>query len=306
MLHYAFYKYLLFAGFNVYLDKSTLISRRQNKEHETFRLDYFPLKEVKFAKEEDVREFIPKVMDIYLESLSKIIKTESALTIIKAILYKIFYKIKLKIRESRCWYEWEKNGKGKEFYRKYITRNTRAYMVGRYQEYYYLQDMRPSIVEDFSFEQRMPESVIKFFYEIIGNDSVSIHVRRGDYSGAEEFDICTINYYRNAVQRISELVENPIYYIFTDDLEYVMSNFYFLEKFSLIDNSALKDSDYFDLFLMVNCKHNIIPNSTFSWWGAWLNKNPNKIIVCPEKWNGFDFILTDDICPPEWKREKNN
>jgi hypothetical protein len=301
MFQYAFYKYLLLAGYNVYLDKNSPQSQNQYQKHETFRLDYFPLKEIKFATEDDVQEFIPIIKDIFLKPFSYIIKTESILTIIKAF----FYKVKIRInKKAKCWIEWDKNGIGKYFYRNNITKNTRIYMVGCYQEYYYLQNIRPFILEDFSFKKEIPKSVTKYFYEITRNNSVSVHVRRGDYSNTDEFDICNINYFRNAIKSISKMLENPVYYIFSDDLEYVKNNFYFLEKYTIIDNTEFINSDYFDLYLMSNCKHNIISNSTFSWWGAYLNKNPNKIIICPEKWNGKDYIFTDDICPPEWKREK--
>jgi len=304
MFHYAFYKYLLLAGFNVYLDKNSPQSRGQYQKHETFRLDYFPLKDIKFATEDDVCEFIPKIKDVYLKPFSRIIKTESVFTIIKVFIYKVRSRIQSKNKKSKYWVEWNKYGKGKEFYRKDITKKTRAYMVGRYQEYYYLQNIRQCIMEDFSFEQNMPESVRKYYFEIIGNNSVSIHARKGDYSGVKEFDVCTIDYFKNAVNSISGLVENPAYYIFSDDLEWVKNNFNFMGKYTMIDNSGFINSDYFDLYLMTNCKHNIISNSTFSWWAAWLNQNPNKIIICPEKWNGLDLVLTDEICPPEWKREK--
>jgi len=300
MFQYAFYKHLLSVGFNAYLDKNSPLCRSSQK-HESFRLDYFPLKEIKFATEKDIHEFLPKINNIYYKPFLEIIKTESVLTIIKIFFMKLKYRIQLK---NRIWVEWNKNGRGKEFYRKDITKNTRAYMVGIYQEYYYLENICSCIRDDFLFDQNMPKSVKKYYLEIIGNNSVSIHVRRGDYSGAKAFDICTINYYRNAINSISKLVENPVYYLFSDDLEWVKTNFVFLREYTLIDNSEYVNSDYYDLYLMTVCKHNIIPNSTFSWWGAWLNQNPNKVVICPEKWSGIDFVLTGDICPPEWKREK--
>ena len=304
MFQYAFYKYLSLAGFNVYLDKNSPQSRGQYHKHETFRLDYFPLKDMKFATEDDIPEFIPMTKDIYLQPFSKIIKTESVFTIIKVFIYKIKNKIQLGKKNPKYWIEWNKNGNGKDFYRKGITKNTRMYMVGRYQEYYYLQKIRPYILKDFIFEQDMPESVRKYYFEIIKSNSISIHVRRGDYSDTKVYDVCTISYYKNAIRTISGSVENPEYYLFSDDLDWVKNNFDFSGKYTAIDNNGYMNSDYFDLYLMTNCKHNIISNSTFSWWGAWLNQNPDKIIICPEKWNGLDHVLTDEICPPEWKREK--
>jgi hypothetical protein len=263
------------------------------------------LNDLKFATENDVLEFIPMIKDIYLKPFSAILKTESAATIFEVFLYKLLNKVKSKCKKPTYWVEWEKNGKGKDFYRKTLSQNTRAYMIGRYQEYYYLQgDMREHLIDDFAFTRNIPESVGIYHSEITGNNSVSIHVRRGDYAGAKEFDVCSVNYFKNAVDYISGLVENPDYYVFSDDIEWTRKNFEFLGKYTMVDNSRYKNFDYFDLYLMTKCKHNIISNSTFSWWGAWLNQNRNKIIICPEKWNGLDLVYTDEICPKEWKRIK--
>jgi hypothetical protein len=208
----------------------------------------------------------------------------------------------LKLRNKKYWVEWEKNNMGKDFYRNNLTKNTRVYMVGRYQEYYYLENIREELLKDFSFSQSMPVSVNQYKSQITLNNSVSIHARRGDYTGKNEFDVCTITYYKNAVEYIQKIEKNLVYYIFSDDLEWARNNFTFLDDYYVVDNSQYNNSDYYDLYLMSICKHNIIPNSTFSWWAAYLNKNINKIIVCPDKWNGLDLVLTDEICPNEWKR----
>jgi hypothetical protein len=142
MFHYAFYKYLKLAGFNVFLDKNSPASKSQHQKHETFRLDYFQLRDLKFATEDDVIEFIPKIKDVYLKPFSMILKTESVVTVFKTFFYKLLNKLRLNHKKSHYWVEWEKTGKGKEFYRKNLSENTRAYMVGRYQECYYLQGMR--------------------------------------------------------------------------------------------------------------------------------------------------------------------
>jgi hypothetical protein len=101
---------------------------------------------------------------------------------------------------------------------------------------------------------------------------------------------------------IYSLVEKNLrYYIFSDDIEWVKGHFDFVGQYQVVDNSGYENSDYWDLYLMSKCKYNIIANSTFGWWSAWLNRNPEKIVVVPEKWNGYDFVFTDEICPPEWK-----
>jgi len=302
MFHYAFYKYLTKQGFNVYLDKKSPVSRNQHQKHESYRLDYFRLENIKYANKDDILEFIPKANELYSKPFFVIIKTEKIYTLFKVFFYKLIIKLRLERRKQNYFIEWDKSGKGKDFYRKMLGKNTRAYMVGRFQEHYYLKNIRDALLDDFAFKQEIPETVKEYYSKIIESNSVSIHVRRGDYIGIKEFDICSLKYYKNAASYISKLIKNPVYFIFSDDIEWIKINFTFLEKYIIVDNNRFDNSDYFDLFLMTNCKHNIIPNSTFSWWGAWLNQNPNKIVICPEKWNGFNYVNTDEICPLEWKR----
>ncbi|MHB9292214.1 galactoside 2-L-fucosyltransferase [Hollandina sp. SP2] len=301
MFHYAFYKYLTLAGFNVFLDKNSLVGGLQHEKHETFRLNYFDLPNINYASREDVWEFLPKQKEIYYKRFLDVCKNESFLVILDVIFHKIIVKIITKLRIGTYWVEWD-SYTGKDFYRKRLTKNTKAYMVGRYQEYYYLENIREELLRDFSFSQSLPVSVNQYKLQITLNNSVSIHARRGDYSGKKEFDVCTIAYYKNAVEYIQKMEKNLVYYIFSDDLEWARNNFTFLDNYYVIDNSQYTNSDYYDLYLMSICKHNIIPNSTFSWWAAYLNKNSNKIIVCPDTWNGLDLVLTDEICPKDWKR----
>jgi hypothetical protein len=301
MFHYAFYKYLKLAGFNVFLDKNSPQSRFQHQKHETFRLDYFQLKDLNFAAEDDIYDFLPKQKSSYLLPFSQVVKTKPVIEIIDIFIYKILNKIKRRLGLStEFWYEHDKHSK--DFYHKKLTKKTRVYMSGRYQEFYYIENMREGLLEDFKFNAEMPENVKECFNKIEKTNSVAIHIRRGDYSGTKEFDVCSIKYYENAVNYILEKEKDALFFIFSDDIEWVKNNFIFLERYCVIDNREYDKSDYFDLYLMSSCKHNIIPNSTFSWWGAWLNQNPNKIVICPEKWNGLGLIYTDEICPVEWKR----
>ena len=291
-------------GYNVFLDKNSKIARSQIEKHETFRLNYFDLPEIKYASIEDIKEILPKQNNIYYKRFSEVLENENLLVILNVFFKKILLKIssKMKLPNKRYWVEWDKKNIGKEFYRKKLTKKTIAYMVGRYQEYYYLENIKEDILKDFSFSQNTPISVNRYKSGIIMNNSVSIHIRRGDYTGKKEFDICTMTYYKNAIDYIQNKEKNLVYYIFSDDLEWTKSNFDFLDNHYIVDNSQYDSSDYYDLYLMSICKHNIIPNSTFSWWAAYLNRNLNKIILCPDKWNGMDLVLTDEICPKEWRR----
>jgi hypothetical protein len=290
MFQYVFYKYLLLNGYNAYVHTQT---------HITYKLHYFNLSDINFAKKEDIEKLFGKS---YLP-FKYVIKNENiiniALICCKKIFRKVCNKLKIKLTRKNYWEEWNQK---KEFCKTGLNHNTKMYMVGFYQEYSYLKNMRKQLLNDFKFVQKVPVSVKAIIDNINNEQSVSVHVRRGDYVGTKAFDICSINYYKNAIKYIASVKNDLKYYIFSDDIDWVKENFDFIEICQLVDNSAYENSDYWDLLLMSKCKYNIIANSTFSWWGAWLNQNPEKIVVVPEKWNGNDYVLTDEICPPEWKR----
>ena len=133
---------------------------------------------------------------------------------------------------------------------------------------------------------------------IKSTESVSVHIRRGDYYtvGAKLLGgVCDFNYYSNALLAISGKVSNPEYFIFSDDPKWVKEN-YNLEGFYVVGNDG--EDSWKDMLLMSACKHNIICNSSFSWWGAWLNNNKAKVVICPSK-----FVATEtktDVYPNSW------
>lgn len=132
------------------------------------------------------------------------------------------------------------------------------------------------------------------------NSSVSLHVRRGDYMEMPELycGICTVEYYRKAVQHISNHVSNPKFYVFSDDLEWVKENIYIPNVVYVSKDMFSSYDNWYDMYLMSCCKHNIIANSSFSWWGAWLNNNSDKIVIAPKIWqNGVE---TPDIWCDDW------
>ena len=128
------------------------------------------------------------------------------------------------------------------------------------------------------------DKTFNHYKDLIENcNSVSLHIRRGDYLKKDtEWDfsgVCTNDYYQKAIDYIYQHVSSPVFYIFTDDLEYAKKN-YNKEQFHIVDINRGEKS-WRDMYLMTLCKHNIMANSSFSWWGAWLNKNPNKIVLHP-------------------------
>lgn len=129
-------------------------------------------------------------------------------------------------------------------------------------------------------------------------NSVSVHVRRGDYLQHQDYyGQCTESYYKKAIESMQERVPNPFFVFFSDDMEWVKQNIK-CENAKYVTWNTGKDS-WQDMYLMSCCKHNIVANSSFSWWGAWLNSNPNKQVIAPTPW--FNYSRDFDIFPPGWK-----
>ena len=138
-------------------------------------------------------------------------------------------------------------------------------------------------------------------------NGVGIHIRRQDYENQQEvFALLTMEYYKSAIEYITEKTNNPIFFVFSDDINWVKKMFpkYFPQwnfEYVAINNM---DTDFMELELMRSCKHFIIANSTFSWWAAWLNSNPNKIIVAPKKWFNKKQLQKDYekglLVPSDW------
>lgn len=128
------------------------------------------------------------------------------------------------------------------------------------------------------------------------DNSVSLHVRRTDYLGIQHIHpVQTVEYYQNAIDEIGPVDK---IYVFSDDISWCETNLKFNNMEFVRNNTAI-----FDMWKMSTCTHNIIANSSFSWWGAWLNNNPNKKVIAPLKWFGDGASYSGrDIIPTSWKR----
>lgn len=158
------------------------------------------------------------------------------------------------------------------------------YYYGFWQDFRILKPIEEEIREVFSFDRSPVSTQNRNLAHRFSNEkSVSIHVRRGDYVGHPTFDgVCTVDYYKKAIAYMKEVIGDDIkFYVFTDDSHWVKENLGFCD-FILVDSNRGKDS-WQDMYLMSNCRHNIIANSSFSRWAAWLNTNPDKIIIAPDE-----------------------
>ena len=178
-----------------------------------------------------------------------------------------------------------------------------GYLKGYWQSEKYFSDFSVGLSNEFKFPALTDEKNKKLSDEIIETSSVSIHIRRGDYLLSGRNFALDLNYYNEAIKYIQQRVTNPVFYVFSDDMQWVRENFDD-QTFVAIDWNQGNNS-YLDMQLMSLCKHNIIANSSFSWWGAWLNPNPDKIVIAPAKWMPH-HTGSNDLIPESWIRINNS
>lgn len=145
----------------------------------------------------------------------------------------------------------------------------------------YFDAYKDELLHIFTFPPFDDEQNQIYQNKIEESESVSIHIRRGDYLQSPLYTLGS-RYIQTAVQTINQQVSAPKYFVFTDDAEYVSKHFSFINHMTIIDGNKGKNS-FRDMQLMSLCKHNIIANSTFSFWGAYLNQNKDKIVIAPQK-----------------------
>ena len=191
------------------------------------------------------------------------------------------------------------------FNEKVLTLPDNTYLDGYFQSDKYFREYADIIQSD--FEVSVPASIQnhKIIQQIKSVNAVSLHIRRGDYvknsTTQALHGLCNAEYYKNAVAYIAEKIENPVFFIFSDDIDWAKENMKTgYEQYYIDFNDA--SQNYEDLRLMSKCKHHIIANSTFSWWGAWLNPSNEKIVTMPSIWFAWYKFETKDLYPDSWVR----
>ena len=179
-----------------------------------------------------------------------------------------------------------------------------VFLEGYWQNEKYFKDIRSELLQEARLKAPMGPAAQKIADAIITTPtSVSVHIRRGDYirpGNKERYDTCTPEYYARAMQAISTKISPVHFFIFSDDIEWVKNNITFRDAVAVTYVSQSGIADYEALMLMSMCHHNIIANSSFSWWGAWLNTHDNKIIIAPQQWLHSDQYDTSDVVPKTW------
>ncbi|MEW6001826.1 MAG: alpha-1,2-fucosyltransferase [Nitrospirota bacterium] len=178
-----------------------------------------------------------------------------------------------------------------------------VYLDGYWQSERYFSDINDIIRREFEIKSPQEGRNKELAEQIASVESVSLHIRRGDYIDNSKTQrvhgCCGMDYYNKCVEYICERVSNPHFFVFADDPEWSRKNLNFPFPLTLVDHNG-DDKCYEDLRLMSQCKFHIIANSTFSWWGVWLNVNPSKIVLAPKKWFRSNKYDTKDLYPTSW------
>ncbi len=177
-----------------------------------------------------------------------------------------------------------------------------TYLHGYWQSEKYFAHIAAEIRREFTFPDFSSAQNREMAERIGAGLSVSLHVRRGDYLTLGAHVLCDQAYYDAALGEVlNGLTAEPVVYVFSDDPDWARDNLPLPCTKVVVDFNAA-DTDYEDMRLMSLCDHNIIGNSSFSWWGAWLNTNPDKRVAGPAKWFGDPKLVNPDILPDRWMK----
>lgn len=185
----------------------------------------------------------------------------------------------------------------------FFNTNSNTYLDGYWVSEKYFSSIPSVIRKEFAFRNKPHEHLNAIIQKIKSTQSVSVHFRRGDYvfntQTNQYHGVCSFDYYDKAVAYISSQITNGFLFIFSDDIGWVKENWQINIPHIFVENpSYIHHSE--DMRLMSLCKHNIIANSTYSWWAAWLNENDQKIVIAPSKWLNESSQNTKDIIPEKW------
>ncbi len=264
LFEYAFYKELQYLGKEVYADFSAYKNEHQIRELE--------LNKVGLVVEEVPRKVLSKM-------------GQSHETFFDKIVFRLYGKKRI-----------VKDEYGQVFSRNFLELDN-VFLDGYWQTKKYFEDVFQEVIEEIDFEKNLDEENRRIANEMSNCDSISIHMRFGDYVGNNLYSgICTPDYYKKAIEYIKNQISNPKFYVITDD-EMAAGAILDGEEYEILSNNRGSDS-YKDIYLISSCKHHIMANSSFSWWGVMIDRKDNGLVITPNKW--LNEIDTKDIWEERW------
>lgn len=274
MFQYALARALAYNGRAVYLDCSGFDMQSDKDTKRVYELGRFDIVLPKVSQS-DVKKYCNK-WQYFLNYIGRLINKDIS---------------KIIIEKDHC-------------YRGEIAECEDKFLIGYWQTEKYFGVVRKELLHDFSFDKQLLSSRNQRLRDEILADrkAVAVHIRGGDYNFAGNVNIygniCNADYYKRAFIYIERIIGEANYYLFTND--FVWANqliSYEGRQIKIVDWNS-EENGWVDMYLMSICKHNIIANSSFSWWAAWLNQNKEKTVIAPDRWqNGTDL---KDIVPDEW------
>jgi hypothetical protein len=185
--------------------------------------------------------------------------------------------------------------------------NTKThFFMGYWQAFKYIDAIRSQLQSEFQPRAGLNQHYQYYRSLIQSSPATMVHVRRGDYvhlpAAAQFHGVLSLNYYLTGMRLILEREPSTQFFLFSDDLPWCRKNFPHDFKITFIERSDAEDSDAQEIDLMTYCQHFIIANSSFSWWGAWLRKNVDGLVISPNRWIADTTLDLSDLLPANWKK----
>jgi hypothetical protein len=198
---------------------------------------------------------------------------------------------------------WEQRRAG--FHPRVLCAPGNAYLIGSWQDERYFADFADVIRDELVVKSEPDGRNRELADRIAGTESVCLHVRRGDYVtdpwAFRTLGVCGMDYYARCIARVAEQCHEPHFFVFSDEPEWARANLPLDRPATIVDHNG-PERDYEDLRLMSMCRHFISANSTFSWWAAWLSRNPGKLVLAPKRWAVANDLNREGLVPAAWHR----
>lgn len=257
---------------------------------------YFDVSSFNHSSNQTSRDFVLEKLGLKVDLIPK--KVASIITFLK----KVSFKFNITFKSNFFSFLHSENSFQ---YIPIVVKKKLIIFDGYWQSPKYFESISNDLTKSFYSLDRISNSGQNLIANLKSKSTVAIHIRRGDYiSNKETYDfhgICDLEYYYSAIDFIESKYYVDTYIIFTDDIEWVQNNFSIGNRIFIYGcNYAENDID--ELLMMASVSHNIIANSTFSWWSAYINPNPEKIVIAPKKWFNDLSINVEDLFPTNWVR----
>ncbi|WP_158727919.1 MULTISPECIES: alpha-1,2-fucosyltransferase [unclassified Flavobacterium] len=271
------------------------ILAKKNKSSIKIDKDFFDLTK-------KTQGFTPRNFELDIFDNSYLIASQSDIGSLTQLSFSNKIRRKLGIYESKIFYE-----PTFDFHPDALSIKAPVYVKGYFQSYKYLIGYEDLIRETFVFPIGTLNNTNKeLLLHLKTKTTIAIHIRRGDYITnklTQQFHgNCSLEYYLEAISLLTSRNKDFTLIFFSDDNIWVKEKFENLPYPKIFVDHNKNENSWKDMCLMSSCTHNIIANSSFSWWAAWLNGNPNKIVIAPKLWYAEVEKNTNDLIPPQWIR----